>query len=375
MITLWIFLSLIFIRPFISSLAFPYLNFFYSLFLFIFLSVWLLLKKAPLKEIRPLKYPLIALTLALAISLSFSSDRTNSLKELYKYAGGFLIFLTCIKLPFREKKLVLKTLVLSAVVICALAIYQYIFGFSHLFNYLARQRNYNPLLLRYLSQKRAFLPFITPEILAGYLVLVFPLILAIKKNRDLWFIVAIFAVALLLTKSMGGLLSILLGAGFYLYLKRDISYIKFVFLGIIITISLAVFSLRQTAIIEAFSPASSLLNRIAYWRDSLALIKLHPFTGIGPGNFNLPLSRYAHNIFLQIWAETGVIGLISFIWLIGCVIKSGLRHIQTSPHREEIICLMTANFIFLVENLTSFTFFLPEVSLIWWAILGLAVLT
>ena len=369
-----IFLSLIFIRPFISSLAFPHLNLFYSLFLFIFLSAWLLLKRMPLKEIRPLKYPLIVLALALMISLFSSSDRTNSLNELYKYASGLMIFLVCIKLPFQKKKLVIKTLVFSAIIICALAIYQYIFGFSHLFNYLARQRNYDPLLLRYLGQKRAFLPFITPDILAGYLVLVFPLLLAIKKNRGRWFIIVTFAVALLLTKSMGGLLSILLGAGFYLYLKRDISYIKFIFLVILIAISVTVFSLRQTAIIEAFSPASSLLNRIAYWRDSLALIKLHPFIGIGLGNFNLPLSRYAHNVFLQIWAEMGILGLISFIWLIGCVVKSGLEHIKTSPHREEIICLMTANFIFLVENLTSFTFFLPEVGLIWWAILGLTVL-
>lgn len=172
---------------------------------------------------------------------------------------------------------------------------------------------------------------------------------------------------------MGGLLSILLGASFYLYLKRDISYIKFVFLGIIVTISVVVFSLRQTTIIEAFSPASSLLNRIAYWRDSLTLIKLHPFTGIGPGNFNLPLSRYAHNVFLQVWAETGILGLISFIWLISCLVKSSLESIKESPYRKEIICLATANFIFLVENLTTFTFFLPEVSLIWWAILGLAV--
>jgi len=59
-------------------------------------------------------------------------------------------------------------------------------------------------------------------------------------------------------------------------------------------------------------------RRVALWSEALDIIEDSPLTGLGPGSFGLesptarsdPDARWAHNEFLQLGAETGVIGLL-----------------------------------------------------------------
>ena len=95
--------------------------------------------------------------------------------------------------------------------------------------------------------------------------------------------------------------------------------------------------------------------------------------GVGLGNFNITQSRYAHNFLLQLWAEMGLFGLISFIWLILAHLKFVLTNLKTTTHKDHLTSLISANVIFLTHNLIDFTFFLPEVCLVWWVILGLSI--
>ncbi len=63
-------------------------------------------------------------------------------------------------------------------------------------------------------------------------------------------------------------------------------------------------------------------GRIEIWKDTLNSIKKHPILGIGFGNFPIILEQdlstgkkgaSAHNIYLDIWAETGILGLAMFL--------------------------------------------------------------
>ena len=141
------------------------------------------------------------------------------------------------------------------------------------------------------------------------------------------------------------------------------------FVGIIIIIGIVLF-MRQSVTKEYLLPSFSLAKRISYWKNSLQIIKSVPWQGLGPGNFNLTNSRYAHNSYLQIWAEMGILGIISFLWLIIAVFKAAFKNTKDSVHKNQTLGLIAANIVFLVHNLVDFSFFLPEVSLIWWAILG-----
>lgn len=83
--------------------------------------------------------------------------------------------------------------------------------------------------------------------------------------------------------------------------------------------------------------------RFAIWTDTLTLIRQHPLLGVGLGNLKVhfpsvqkeSISLYtqylkdAHNDYLQIWAELGLVGLTIFACLIGSL---GIFLVKT--HRE-----------------------------------------
>jgi O-antigen ligase len=365
-----ILLILISTRPFISSFAYPYENLIHSILFLGFLSAWIFIKRANLSKIKPLRNPLILFTLALAISLVFSVNLIISVKELYKYATGILLLCLGISLSDQEKDRVILCIALTGLLISLLALYQYFFGFGHLANYAAKKNITDPIILDFISRRRLFYPFVTTNTLAGYLAMIIPLSL-IYKNK-FWLIIPM-ALALLLTRSLGALLSIFLGLTLYFYLKGKLKKRVIFFLGGFLIIIVLVLISRSSTQKLYTRPLFSAITRLGYWRDTLRIIKLHPWVGFGPGNFNLPYSRYAHNSYLQLWAEVGILGLISFFWLIIAIFKSGLGALKESGRKKMFACLITASSIFLLHNLLDFTFFLPEVSLIWWVILGLAI--
>lgn len=386
-----ILLLLIFLRPFISSLGFPYTNFIYSLILLIFISIWIIDKGILWDKIQPIKYPLILFVVSLFISILFSQNKIASLKEIYKYITALLLFLTVVTLSDKNKKRLIACILTAAVLISFYAIYQYFFGFRNFSEYVIKQNISSPFVLNSISQKRVFFPFVTPNTLAGYLVMIIPLALFLMSKHTPWFLIPLF-IALLFTKSIGGLISILLGLFIYFYLKNKTSiplpgrgkrkgrnsYFflhdkeQLIFLlGLLITTGLIIIT-RTITQKQYLQPAFSTIMRIHYWQDTLKIISAYPLSGVGIGNFNLFNSRYAHNSYLQICAEMGIIGLISFLWLTGSIIKINLSTIRTSACKNQIIALLTANIVFLIHNFGDFTFFLPEVSFIWWIILGLS---
>lgn len=366
---LYILIILIFIRPFICALAFPYLNLIYSSILLFFLFVWFSFKRFPLNKIKTIKFPLILFILALIISVIFSFEKIKSLKELYKYVISLLIFLAGISLSDEEKLKVIYSIILAGFVISVLAIYQYFFGFQYMASYIAKKGIASALAIDYISQRRVFFPFVTPNILAGYLILIIPLVL-ILKDRSKWVILPVMSVALLFTKSLGAFLSLFLGLGLYLYLRKVLPRKEFAFIVIIEICFVSIFILRQTMTKEYLLPVFSFARRLGYWRDALKIIRAYPLVGVGIGNFNLPLSRYAHNFLLQIWAEMGILGLVSFAWIVGATLISCFKKLKSSTYKSKIIGFLTANVIFLIHNFFDFTFFLPEVVLIWWIVLG-----
>jgi O-antigen ligase len=364
------FLVAIFIRPFVSSPAFPYLNFAFSLVFLIFLGAYFIYKKAYLLDPRSLFYPILLFIFALFISLVFSQDKINSSVQLYKYLTGLLLFFVVASLSKRERISVVRTITLAGLIISLLAIYQYFFGFKHLADYLANSKSLFPFVLDYLQSRRVFAPFVTPGILGGYLAMVIPLFF-INKDRSWLFPVVFFA--LFLTRSLGAFLSLFFGLIVYFCLqgrfkKRAIFYLLGIFMFMVI-----IFILRSAPYRQHTQPFFSMIMRLNYWKDAFEIIKRHPLVGVGLGNFNLKFSRYAHNSYIQIWAEMGILGLCAFIWVIYTTLTTSLKNLTKSPNRSQDVYLFIAGIIFLIHNFLDFTFFLPEVVFIWWIILGLMV--
>ncbi|RPJ47606.1 MAG: hypothetical protein EHM21_08095 [Chloroflexi bacterium] len=72
-------------------------------------------------------------------------------------------------------------------------------------------------------------------------------------------------------------------------------------------------------------------DRLEVYYNSLALIRDVPFTGIGLGGqfamaysryellLHVPFLYYAHNLFLEIWLEQGLLGIFAWVWLVTTV--------------------------------------------------------
>jgi O-antigen ligase len=291
-----------------------------------------------------------------------------SIKELYKYITALLLFLIVASLSAKEKSVVIKCIILTATFVSSLAMYQYFFGFKHISEYIAKNNITDQFILDYVSRKRVFTPFITPGVLGGYLAMLIPLTLMDKKK--FWLIIPL-SFALLFTRSVGAIFSLFLGLTVYFYLIERLGKKEALLVLGLFIIAVLVLIIRFVIQKEYTHPVFSSLMRLNYWKDTLGIIKLSPLFGVGIGNFNIPYSRYAHNSYLQFWAEAGILSVISFLWIIFAVFKSAFKNIEASSDRNRIACLSFASFVFLAHNFIDFTFFLPEVAFIWWIILGL----
>ncbi|MFH1397338.1 MAG: O-antigen ligase family protein [Candidatus Omnitrophota bacterium] len=327
-------------------------------------------KGLPYKKLLPLKNPLVIFCLSLALSVIFSLNIISSAKELYKYLSGILIFITAISLTDKERLSVIRFILLSAAIISLLAIYQYFFGFKHLSEYVLRNGPFSSFTLDYIQAKRTFLPFVTPNILGGYLAMIIPLTFIEKKNN--WLVLPLF-LALLLTRSLGALVGLFFGLAVYFYIKTKTKNKKLVLMLALLVMIAVVFINRSLAEKQHLTPLFSTTMRLSYWIDTLKVIAANPLFGTGPGNFNLADSRYAHNSYLQIWAELGILSLVSFIWLVITALKQALRNINNLTDNRITICLISSTAIFLIHNLADFSFFLPEASFLWWLLLGVII--
>lgn len=362
-----ILLTLIFIRPFICSVAFPARNYIYSIALVIVLIFWFVFKGISAKLLL-LKYPLGLFLSAVFLGVFFARNRMIGLEELYKYVTGLSLFAIAVSLDEKQRKYMVSTIVFSGLIISLLAIYQYLFGFRHLSDYMAAHKIADPFIVDYVGRKRVYYPFVTPNILGGYIAMV--ALLSLTRKYRLLLIMPL-CVSLILTKSMGALFVFYLGLTLYFGLAGKFRKKQVIFLSGLLAIISLTFVLRTAMQKEHIQPLFSALARINYWEETLKVIGKSPVLGIGIGNFNLPQSRYAHNSYLQIWAEMGLLGIISFLWLITAIFKNSLKNLTNSDNKAEIAVLISASIVFLAHNLIDFSFFLPEVAFMWWVILGL----
>lgn len=125
-------------------------------------------------------------------------------------------------------------------------------------------------------------------------------------------------------------------------------------------------------------------GRFILFRAAWGMIKEHPLLGKGIGTFmdycasytNNPGVLYAHNCFLQIWAESGIFSLLSFLLFVGYVfyksIKVSLR-IPKSLNYFILIGLTAGLSGFLVHSFCEVHLYSFQLSFLFWVILGLTV--
>lgn len=123
-------------------------------------------------------------------------------------------------------------------------------------------------------------------------------------------------------------------------------------------------------------------SRITIWQGSLDAFYSKPFWGWGLGSFGQvygltkrPIeyelaryektTRFAHNEFIQIAVEMGVIGLISYIWLIFSILRSGFIAVKKEECLNwKIDAAFISSFCLLTQSLFDFNLHLPILALL-----------
>lgn len=123
-------------------------------------------------------------------------------------------------------------------------------------------------------------------------------------------------------------------------------------------------------------------ERLLMWESAWNMFKDHPVFGVGLGQYKdnyqqkyispkakEPNLAHAHNNFMQMLAENGIVGFIGFITMFVCIIGHNVRMFLNSKNIYSLaICSVTITL--LLQGLTEFNFGNSAVVKAYWLILG-----
>lgn len=208
------------------------------------------------------------------------------------------------------------------------------------------------------TMMRAVAVFPDPHMLSFYLGLTAPLavgiatlkfnesgIVAVLPRHRRFFFVAATTILLadLLTFSRGGYLGVISGLLFLFALQYHAwsARIKKTIIALIALAAIVIIaSPIGTRISSSFDTSEgSNQGRLEMWRAATDIIIEHPFLGVGLGNYSLAVKPsaeyrnpiYAHNLFLDIAAETGIVNTFIFLALVLTSTYALFRQSKKSP--------------------------------------------
>ena len=144
----------------------------------------------------------------------------------------------------------------------------------------------------------------------------------------------------------------------------------------------------ETLFTEA--PQQTNIQRIFIWQRTLEMIRDHPIRGVGIGNFKIEYPRYrsvaereisggrtrierTHNDFLQIAAETGIIGISAFLWIVVLSLRNGIKVLSShagSIWKAVTIALLGGLIAIMVNALFNFPLLNPTPAVYFWIIVA-----
>lgn len=136
------------------------------------------------------------------------------------------------------------------------------------------------------------------------------------------------------------------------FIGRIIAFIqRFWLMGLLLTVlAFAAWLLIRSNHTESLSASNG--ARIAVWQNSLSLARDFAFTGIGFGNYPMAFSSYvllvhvpflehAYNLWLNLWLNQGLLGLLAWVGLLLTALVGNLRHKQHYWHAPALAALST----------------------------------
>jgi putative inorganic carbon (HCO3(-)) transporter len=354
-------------------------------------------KMAVTRQLRFKRTPFDLLIIILvglsAASIFASPDRGFSFYNYYHLMGRYILlyYLVVNNVHNLEQlKRLMLAMLISALVVTVYGFYQYLYGGDISALEWVDGEQFPELKLRVFSTLE------NPNLLAGFLVVMMALgtglclcLNEIKLRLALAGFVAMLGGCLILTYSRGAWLSVVV-----VIIVCGVLYNRKL-LWLLLALPLLALGAHD-AVLERFA---SILNptdtsstlRLALWESTLAMISDRPLLGIGWGAYWLVYPQYdffvqdastkifhAHNMYLNIAAEIGIPGLLTFlaIWYGHLRIALTIRSRTADNWLAGLMLGVIGAFLSLfVSGFTDFIMFNIQLSMLFWLLSALVVIT
>jgi len=172
-----------------------------------------------------------------------------------------------------------------------------------------------------------------------------------KNSSRIWLMVAFFLsfISLYFTGSRTGMLAFFVGVTVYFLCMSEKTILVIVFGGLtLVLVGTAIFPEQSVFLFKDLIPRpetflAEINNRFMLWDVALKQISKNPFMGTGLDTYRnlvpkdapelLRTSIHCHNIFINLWLETGIAGLLAFVWIFSRAGISAIRQLKNSTVR------------------------------------------
>lgn len=124
-------------------------------------------------------------------------------------------------------------------------------------------------------------------------------------------------------------------------------------------------------------------GRFGFWKNAIVIIKKYPLWGSGLNTYAKDLKRfslppwYAHNCYLQMAAETGLIGLFCFLWLLMVFFKNSLYSLKIIADRAWFKPLLEGLIAgiggLLINSFLDNSLYTVQLSVLFWLTIGFSI--
>ncbi|MDZ7798868.1 MAG: O-antigen ligase family protein [Patescibacteria group bacterium] len=300
----------------------------------------------------------------------------------------FIVMVNVVKTR-KQMKFIIFSMGVSALFVAIFAVWQYFGIFPGLEPYISENPRRATSLFEFPTAVGKFLG----PILSFFLALIF-----VKLPRDyqrplshkiyLWGVALFSVLGILFSVTRGAILGLFIALLFISFFSR---HRKKIWTGLIV---LLLFFLvlpqgRQeiTSIVSGQDTSTDV--HMIMWQGTWRLLKDNPITGAGLAGFpqvyniyrdaaHTELFPYPDNFFLAVWVELGLAGLFVFGWLFYKYIRRSvilLKSKISNFDRQVVVGLLSVFIYMMFHGLVDTPYFKNDLSVMFWAFVGLLVIT
>lgn len=356
-----------------------------------------------IKSFKPaaarLNVPILAFVLVNLVSTLTSLSVFLSLEGFFfKLFEGVAIYFVIVDFYDNSEKInrFLTALFFSIILISANGLYQYIFGTDFIRGY-----SFN-------GHGGIQSSFGNPNDFAAWLVMIIPFVIAlaffwksewvacfskhikpIMKNARFLFLPVGFVllVCLVLVGSRGAWLASLLSLFFLGFILKSRKLIVVLLLVIFVIPFIIPDRVKERAvsILNSNEIGGSINIRLKLWREAMEIIEDFPLLGTGPNTYSIVAPEYKnesktgfypHNSYLHMAAETGLLGIGAFLWIVLALFKTTFHKIKKIGNDFERTLL--AGFLagmagFLAHSIVDTNLYALQLNMLMWMVMGLII--